>query len=49
LRLTAHREREVTVLLDDRDDRLACHVPAADEDVGVIELGRIEELAPAHL
>ena len=35
--------------LDDRDDRLAGHVPTEDEDVGLVVLGRVDELAPADL
>src|SRR5713226_3429999 len=47
--LAGDGHRVVAVLLDDRDHRLARHVAAADEDLGLIELGRVQELAPAHL
>jgi len=49
LGLARHREREVPILLDDRDNRLARHVSAADEDLSLVELGGVEEFAPAHL
>src|SRR4029077_12341064 len=39
----------MAVLLDDRDHGLARHVSAADQDVGLIELRGVQELAPAHL
>src|SRR5205814_9170882 len=45
--LAAERDRVVTVLRDDRHDRLAGHVSAADEDIGVVELRGVEELLPA--
>ena len=35
-------------VFDDRDHRLAGHIAAADQDVGVIELRRIEKLSPTH-
>ena len=46
---TAQRGAVVLVIGDDGDDGLACHVATADQDVGVIELRRVEELLPAHL
>src|SRR5450759_3815063 len=49
LLLTGEREREVAVLLDDRDDRLAGHVAAADQYVRVIEPAGVQELPPARL
>src|SRR5207248_10774325 len=44
--LASEGDGVVPVLRDDRHDRLARHVPAADEDVGVVELGRVQELLP---
>ena len=35
--------------LHDRDDGLAGHVAAEDEDVGLVVRGRVDELAPADL
>src|SRR5439155_25340940 len=34
-------------VLDDRDHRLPRHVTTADQDVGVVELRRVDELPPA--
>src|SRR5450756_1821165 len=38
-----------TAVVDDRDDRLARHVAAKDEDVGVVVLAGVDELTPAGL
>src|SRR5438093_230643 len=49
LALASERNAVVPVLGDDRDDGLACHVSAADQHVGFVELRRVEKLLPAHL
>src|SRR5207248_5612221 len=47
LRDACQRQLIAVAVLDDGDHRLAGHVAPADQDVGVIELGRVEELPPA--
>jgi hypothetical protein len=39
----------VAAVVDDRDERLACHVAAEDENVGLVVRRRVQELAPARL
>jgi len=45
-----HMERVLAAaVVDDRDDRLAGHVAAQDENVGLVVLAGVDELAPAGL
>ena len=47
--LALQLELPVRAVGDDRDHRLAGHVAAHDQHVGLVELAGVEELAPAHL
>ena len=47
--LALQLELPVRAVGDDRDHRLAGHVAAHDQDVGLVELPGIEELAPADV
>src|SRR6476620_4878503 len=47
--LALELELPVRAVGDDRHHRLAGHVAAHDQDVRLVELAGVEELAPAHL